>query len=176
MGMKYTCAGISSVFIAASRRACFLTSILLTMKPFLSLLLVALLLAGSSSCKKESGPFEIFGNWQWVSSTGGITGKEVYTPASISLARTLSFGRDSMFVQCDNGQCSVPTKFTSRTERSYQTGKPTLILTIRRRIYLALPDTGFHTILDRYSMQEVSNTLRIRQERPDGFEEVYYRK
>lgn len=80
-----------------------------------------------------------------------------------------------MFVQCDNGKCSVPTKFTSRTERSYITGKPTLILTIRRRIYLAPPDS-FHVIFDRYGMQETSNTLRINQDGPDGFAETYYRK
>ena len=138
-------------------------------------LLLSAVLLGGSGCKKDPGPTELFGDWQWVSSTGGFTGKEVYTPASINLSRTLSFTHDSLFVQCDNGQCSVPTKFTSRTERSYITGKPTLILTIRRRVYLAPPDS-FHTILDRYSMQEVSNTLRITQERPDGFEEIYHRK
>ena len=146
------------------------------MKRFAHLLVVSSALLGSSSCKKEAGPAELFGDWQWVSSTGGFTGKQVYTPASTNTARTLSFSRDSLFVQCDNGKCSVPTKFTSRLERSYITGEQTLILTLRRRIYLALPDTGFHTILDRYSIQGVSQTLRIQQDGPDGFTEVYHRK
>lgn len=145
------------------------------MKRFVGLVLGVFLLGGSS-CKKEAGPSELFGDWQWISSTGGFTGKQVYTPASTNLSRTVSFGRDSMFVQCDNGHCTVPTKFTSRTERSYLTGEPALILTIRRRIYLAPPDTGFHTILDRYSVQEISNTLRIHEDGPDGFAETYYRK
>ena len=104
------------------------------MKRITSLLLSSALLG--SSCKKEAGPSELFGDWQWVSSTGGITGKEVYTPASINLSRTLSFTRDSMFVQCDNGRCSVPIKFTSRTARSFLTGEQALILTLQRRIYL----------------------------------------
>lgn len=145
------------------------------MKKIISLALGIFLVGTSSSCEKESGPSEIFGEWQWVSSTGGITGKEVYTPASINLSRTLSFTRDSMFVQCDNGQCSTPTKFTSRTAQSFLTGKPTLILTLRRKVYLAPPDTT-HTILDRYSLIEVSRTLRIHQERPEGFIEIYRRK
>jgi hypothetical protein len=145
------------------------------MKRF-ALLLVSSALLGSSSCKKEEGPSDLLGDWQWVSSTGGITGKQVYTPASTNLSRTLSFRGDSLFVQCDNGSCSVPTKFTSRLERSYITGEQTLILTLRRRLYFAPPDTGFHTLLDRYSIQEVSKTLRIIQDRPDGFIEVYQRK
>jgi hypothetical protein len=145
------------------------------MKRF-ALFLLSSALLGSSSCKKETGPSELFGEWQWVSSTGGFTGKQVYTPASTNLSRTLSFSRDSLFVQCENGPCTVPTKFTSRMERSYITGEQTLILTIRRRVYLALPDTGFHTLLDRYSIQEVSKTLRITQDGPDGFVEVYQRK
>jgi hypothetical protein len=70
----------------------------------------------------------------------------------------------------------VPTKFTSRIERSQFNGEPTLILTIRRRFYLAPPDTGFHVLISRYSILKTSDTLRINQERPDGFEEVYYRK
>jgi hypothetical protein len=142
----------------------------------LALLLLSSALFGSSSCKKEAGPFALFGDWQWVSSTGGFTGKQVYTPSSTNLSRTLSFSRDSLFVQCDNGQCTGPTKFTSRLERSYITGKQTLILTLHRGIYLALPDTSYHTILDRYSIQEVSQTLRLTQDGPDGFTEVYQRK
>jgi hypothetical protein len=145
------------------------------MKHLAPLLLSSALLA-SSSCQKEAGPAELFGNWQWVSSTGGFTGKQVYTPASSNLSRTLSFSRDSLFVQCDNGKCTGPTKFTSRLERSYITGEQTLILTLRRRLYLALPDTSYTTILDRYRIQEVSQTLRLIQDGPDGFTEVYYRK
>ena len=142
-------------------------------------LTLGIVLGSVSGCQKEpaapSAP-EIFGNWEWVSSRGGITGREVHTPANTGLARTMSFKRDSMFVQCENGQCTVPTKFTSRLERSQFTGEPTLILTIRRRFYLAPPDTGFHVLLSRYSIRSAADTLRITQEKPDGFEEVYQRK
>jgi hypothetical protein len=144
------------------------------MKRFFHPLLILFLLS-DSGCKKEKGPFEIFGDWQWVSSTGGFTGKQVFTPASTNVSRTLSFGRDSLFVQCDNGKCSMPTKFTTRMERSYINGEKTLILTIRRRIYLTPSDTSFNTILSRYSIQEVSKTLRITQDGPDGFIELYQR-
>lgn len=145
------------------------------MKHFVCLTL-GILLLGSSGCKKEAGPAEIFGDWQWVSSTGGFTGKQVYTPASTNSSRTLSFSRDSMFVQCDDGQCDKPSRFTYKMGRSIFDGKQHLILTLHRKIYLAPPDTGFQTILSRYSIREISNSLRIDQESPDGFIEIYQRK
>lgn len=142
---------------------------------YLPCLLLGAVLLGNGSCKEDPGPSEIFGDWQWVSHTGGFTGKQVYTPASTNSSRTLSFGRDSMFVECINGQCTRPTKFTSRMERSFFDGEQHLILTIRLKIYLAPPDTT-HTLLHRYSIREVSRTLRIAQEWPDGFVEIYQRK
>ena len=145
------------------------------MRALIKLTLGVVLLAGSS-CKKESGPSEIFGDWQWVSSSGGLTGKQVDTPASTNSTRTLTFTRDSMVVRCYNGQCEAPVRFTCRTERSFFTGEPALILTFRYRIYLALPDTTSQITLEKYTLVEVSKTLRINQESPDGFGEVYQRK
>jgi hypothetical protein len=136
--------------------------------------LTALLLG--SSCGQEPAPSEIFGEWQWVSSVGGITGKEVLTPAVVGSQRTLSFTRDSLFVQCEVGQCSRPIKFLLRQEKSWLDGQQHLILTVRRRVYLVAPDTGYHEFINRYRVREVSNTLRIDQERPDGYVETYKRK
>ncbi|TGD79873.1 hypothetical protein [Hymenobacter wooponensis] len=134
------------------------------------------LLLSASGCGGEPEPTGIFGEWQWISSVGGLTGKDVLTPAIVGAQRTLSFTRDSMFVQCDADQCSVPTKFILRQERSWLDAQQHLILTVRRRLYLAAPDTGFVVLVNRYRVSEVSGTLRIDQERPDGYVETYYRK
>jgi hypothetical protein len=137
-----------------------------------------LLLLAASSCKKsgQQPSAEIFGEWQWVSSVGGLTGKIVLTPASTGRARTYRFNRDSTFVECFDNRCEKPVKFKLRTETSFFDGKPHLILTIPRRIYLAPPDTGFHVLTARYTVQEISNTVNLVQERPDGFTESYVRK
>ena len=136
---------------------------------------ISILFLGSS-CAGEPEPMEIFGEWQWISSVGGLTGKDALTPAVVGAQRTLSFTRDSMFVQCDADQCSVPSKFLLREERSRIDGQQHLILTVRRRLYVAPPDTGSHVLINRYRVSEVSNMLRIDQERPDGYVETYYRK
>ena len=142
---------------------------------------VGAVLLGSNGCKKaETLPIstEIFGEWQWVSSVGGLTGKEVVTPASVGVERTYRFNWDSTFVEClsYNKQCEAPVKFTLRMETSFFDHQQHLILTIPRRVYLARPDTGFHVIRFRYAVREVSNSLRLAQERPDGYEESYHRK
>jgi hypothetical protein len=139
-------------------------------------LVVASSLLLGSSCAGEPEPTQIFGEWHWVSSVGGLTGKDVLTPALVGATRTLSFTRDSLFVQCEGSPCSLPTKFTLRTEQSFLDGQPRLILTVRRRLYLAAPDTGFQELVNRYRVSEVSNTLRLDQERPDGYTETYSRK
>ena len=134
---------------------------------------------GSSSCKKQETPpvsTEIFGEWQWVSDVGGITGKAVYTPANTGDVRTYRFDRDSTFVECLNNKCKVPVKFTLRMEKSFFDNQQHLILTIPRRLYLALPDTGFHIIRSRYTVREVSNSLVLDQETADGYEESNRRK
>ena len=148
------------------------------MKHFVSLY-VCILLLGIGSCKKNEQPpvsTEIFGEWQWVSSVGGITGKDVYTPANTGAALTYRFNRDSTFVECLNNRCKAPVKFTLRMERSFFDNQQHLILTIPRRIYLAPPDTGFHVTRSRYTVREVSNSLRLTEEVADGFEESYRRK
>ncbi|GAC1371802.1 MAG: hypothetical protein NVSMB30_11850 [Hymenobacter sp.] len=120
---------------------------------------------------------EIFGEWQWVSSVGGFTGKAVYTPANTGGERTYRFNRDSTFVEYYKNQYKVvPVKFTMRMEKSFFDHQQHLILTIPRRIYLARPDTGFHVIRFRYTVREVSDTLRLDEEMADGFEESYRRK
>ena len=49
--------------------------------------------------KEEGGELEItkehlLGKWRWVKSTGGITGKDVRTPATTGYHRTMDFGED----------------------------------------------------------------------------------
>lgn len=135
-------------------------------------------LLGSSGCKKQEAPpvsTEVFGEWQWVSSVGGITGKNVLTPAITGVARTYRFDRDSTVVECDNGQCEAAVKFTLRMETSFFDHQQHLILTIPHTLHLP-PPTGVYVIRSRYTVREVSNSLRLTEEVADGYEEVYNRK
>jgi hypothetical protein len=150
------------------------------MKCFVQICLGFLLLAHSSCTKPLPEPrissTEIFGDWEWTSDRGGITGRQVYTPASTGGKRVYRFQRDSSFVECVNNRCSTPTKFTLRRERSRLYGNEQLVLTLRRKYRLAPPDTGAVVSLDRYVVQDLSDSLRLVQEVHDGYVERYVRK
>lgn len=146
---------------------------------YLFALCTCAVLLGISGCKKEEPHpvlTEIFGEWQWVSSIGGITGKNVLTPAITGVERTYRFTRDSTFIECLNKQCKTPVKFALRMEKSIFDNQQHLILTVSRRFYLAPPDTGFHVIRSRYTVREVSNSLVLDEEVADGYGESYTRK
>lgn len=135
------------------------------------------LLLVSSGCKKEqpSPADKLYGDWQWMRSIGGLTGKQVEKPP-VGSKYLFRFTHDGYWSQCYNGKCGDPTPFTLQQEKSRLFGNEQLVLTLRRKVYLAPPDTGYHILLDRYLVQEISDSLRIDQDYPDGFGSTYSRK
>ena len=151
------------------------------------LFLACCTLTANSGCreKKKEDPrpvsTEIFGEWQWVSSIGGFTGRQETTPASTGDQLTYTFHRDSTFVSCVGSksvptQCLDPVVFTVRKERSLLYGDVRSVLTIQRKIYLAPPDSGFHILKDRYIINKISENFDIRQDYPSGFGMKFRRK
>jgi len=59
------------------------------------------------SCQKEEISLEtsdsLVGNWQWVSSNGGITGQDRQTPAGTKIEVTIQFTSDNRFIRYENG-------------------------------------------------------------------------
>jgi hypothetical protein len=131
----------------------------------------------SSGCQKKDfiPPADIFGQWGWISSVGGLTGKDVIVPTA-NTQRVYTFTKDSTFIESIGGQATVPVKFKLQQETSLLDGQQHLILTIPRRVYVALPDTGYHIVVFRYTVQDMSQNLRLAQEKPDGYIESYERK
>ncbi|UYZ59767.1 hypothetical protein [Hymenobacter latericus] len=125
-------------------------------------------------CTKEQAP-TLVGGWEWERSVGGMTGRQVETPATHG-PKTYRFSADSLFVQCGSGGCAEPVKYTLRRERSRLFGDERLVLTIRRKVYLAPPDTGYHVIRWRYLVSELSDKLGLDEDMPDGFGKEFRRK
>lgn len=138
---------------------------------------ILLLLLLSAGCHKEQpAPDDrLVGDWQWVRSVGGLTGKGILKPKT---GETIieRFTQDGHWTLCGNGKCDAPMPFTLQQEKSVLFGDERLVLTLHRKIYLALPDTGFHVLLDRYLVREIGDTLRIANDGPDGYGETYFRK
>jgi len=138
---------------------------------------IFLLLLLSAGCHKDqpAPDDKLVGDWQWVRSVGGLTGKQVEKPP-VGSEYLFRFTRDGYWSQCYNSTCGDPTPYTLQQEKSLLFGDERLVLTLRRKIYLAPPDKGFHIILDRYLVREMGDTLRIANDAPDGYGETYFRK
>lgn len=143
-------------------------------KDFITL---GVLLLASSGCRKEqpSPADKLYGDWQWVRSIGGFTGKGVIKPKAgeVVIER---FTRDGYWTLCGSGKCFDLMPYTLQKERSVIYNEERLILTLHRKVYLAPPDTGYHVLLDRYYIGEIGDTLRIGNDGPDGYGETYFRK
>jgi hypothetical protein len=62
------------------------------------------------SCKKDSfgeAPFEMLGSWQWVSTSGGITGRTTKVDSTKQYILTIS--PNKKYNWCKNGNCSFGT-------------------------------------------------------------------
>jgi hypothetical protein len=140
------------------------------------LLLLGLLLSTSACQKEQPSPSAgLVGDWQWVRSIGGFTGRQVLKPA-LGQETLYRFTDDGQWSTCTNGVCSSPTSFTLQRERSVNTGDEQLILTLRLRVPLAPPDTGSHILLRRLIVREISDTLHLSDDGPDGYGEYYSKK
>lgn len=141
----------------------------------LCLLSLGFLLGGNACQQEPPSPGEgLAGDWQWVRSQGGFTGKQVLKPAP-GQALVYRFTRDGYWSECFNGVCSRPTPFTLQREPSVLTGDQQLVLTLHRRVELAPPDTGTHLLPSRLVVQEISDTLHLIDDWADGYGQ-YYRK
>ena len=139
----------------------------------------ALALNGIGGCKKDAlaAPSnEIIGSWDWVASSGGLTGRQTHTPASTGIATTWVFKSDGTFQQYDTQQGTSrlveSTTFSLGSTHSIYTGQPTRSLTINR--HADGPTGTAHPVT--YVIQAVGERLEIADNNPDGFGYTYRRK
>ena len=143
-------------------------------------LAVLSLLTMSSGCKKnkDANPLgldnKIFGEWEWVSTIGGLTGNQTSTPASTGVTTTWVFKSDSTFQQYDTRQgvsrLAESTTFSIRSARSIYTGQTTQTLRINRHV------SGPTVQPATFIIQEIGTQLKIADNFPDGFGQTYHRK
>jgi len=60
----------------------------------------------------------LVGNWQWISSSGGITGQDRQTPASTKIEVTIQFTSDNRFIRYENGIKTQETTYTPQRGKS----------------------------------------------------------
>ncbi len=135
---------------------------------YLSYSLAALLLLGTTACRRtDASPAIIMGKWQWVSSVGGIAGM-TYTPASTGATETLVFQPDSTYqrVYTPQSGTAVTTTgtFSLRSVKSIHTGQ------VGWKLILRWPQSQRFLIVD-----DLSTRLVLSDDHPDGFKTTYKR-
>ncbi|TVT37378.1 hypothetical protein FNT36_23540 [Hymenobacter setariae] len=133
---------------------------------------LATLLAVGAACQKASvSPAatdqRIVGEWHWVSSMGGISGKQNHTPASTGSTDTWVLKADSTYqrrtTQPGGAQTTETGTFSLGSIKSIYTGQPARALTLRSK----QPQT--------FVVLELTPRLVLGDNYYDGFAHTYER-
>ena len=134
---------------------------------FVSYLFLLFFVGGSLvACQKEEIDVEestlLAGSWQWVSSTGGITG-QVQTPASTKTTKIIQFTPSNQFISYQNGVKDQETTYSLQKGKSIYSanGQTNLI---------QLANTG-----SRSSYRLENNQLYLYDECYDCYTHLYVR-
>lgn len=131
---------------------------------------LVLLALGAPACQPTNvspkGGASLVGEWHWVSSTGGFTGKQTYTPASTGTEEKWVFGADSTYQVYATKQGATRLtesgSFSVGTAPSIYTGQPARALRLQGR--------------QPYIIEELGSTrLGLADNSPDGFGHTYER-
>ncbi len=132
--------------------------------------LAALLLLGTTACQRtDISPADqgIMGEWHWVSTVGGLTGKQTYTPASTSTTETWVFNSDStyrrVFIQQGKAATTQTGTFSLGSVKSIHTGQAARALILRG------PQA------QTFVVQEAASRLALSDNYYDGFGHTYER-
>jgi hypothetical protein len=137
---------------------------------YISYPLVALLILGTTACQRtDATPADqgIMGEWHWVSTVGGLTGKQTYTPASTGSNETWVFKADSTYQRDITRQGGTLVKeqgtFSLGSVKSIHTGQATRALILRGQQ------------AQTFLLEEVSTRLALSDNYYDGFGHTYER-
>jgi hypothetical protein len=107
------------------------------------------------------------GEWHWVSTAGGLTGRQTYTPVSTSSTETWLFKSDSTYQRDITRQSGTPVRETGtfsfgsvKSIRNGQAARALILRGQRTQTFLLETNTTHLTLSDNYY---------------DGFEHSYER-
>lgn len=118
------------------------------------------------SCKKENSNeptvdiSKIYGKWDWIGSSGGLTGKS-YTPQSEHQNQRLIIANDNKMSFYINDTLKIQRQFTLRKDKSFLTGDSAYIIHY-------MPAS-----LDQVILKAKTDTLILSDEANDGFTSGY---
>jgi hypothetical protein len=113
-------------------------------------------------------------DWEWTSSVGGITGKQITTPATTGVTRKYVFRADGTFIQYDNGQEVQRATYVRGQGTSLLYNDQRDIITVNYRIVTpsGTLEHSMRYLVDRLSSAE----LVLREDVFDGFLLTFQKK
>jgi hypothetical protein len=126
---------------------------------------------GAASCQRAdvapAADLGIVGEWHWVSSRGGLTGKQAYTPASTGSTDTWLLRADSTYqrrtTQPGGTQTTETGTFSLGSVKSIYSGQPARALVLRGKQS------------QTFVIQELGSRLVVADDYYDGFGHTYER-
>ena len=124
--------------------------------------LLSVFMLSWSGCQKETLDSELFGNWEWVSRTGGIAGVH-QTPQTLGYTYTVVYTKDGIYEQYDqNNQLVVTYPYKIIKAVSMLDGKEHDMIQLNNAM--------------NSSFEIRNDSLFLVQDVVDGFNEVFVRK
>lgn len=120
------------------------------------------------SCSQKISPSnaasELYGNWQWASSSGGYAPKTI-TPATEGYNKTISFSNTGIYSEHQSNSTSKTGTFTIAKAKSIYTADPSFVISY----------DGMGQFSKKQSFQMKGDTLLLLDECYDCYKHTYIR-
>jgi hypothetical protein len=142
---------------------------------FWAILMIALFFASCEKDRDDKKVYNIYGEWTWLESVGGMTGSEVLNPENTGTVRTATFYKNDTVIITENGEIAHKTDYFLSREKSNLFNDTCNFVTINYKYPISNPDTVI-TLSMRYMIEDLSDTLLLDEDVYDGYRHLYVRK
>jgi hypothetical protein len=134
------------------------------------------IILAAMACEKEKDqpPYEIYGEWNWLKSYGGITGRDLETPENTGISKIFTFLHNDTVIITANADTTHRTNYYLSREKSLLLQDTFDFVTINY-IY-RISDTETLSLPMRYMIKTLTDTLVLDEDVYDGYGHQFVRK
>jgi len=130
----------------------------------IALLASFFILACAYYCGERPANEALYGTWNWKSSSGGHTGKQIITPETAGYTKRIRFSPEGEYQEFHDGNLVITARYSVVTKRTI----------FRSNTVLCFSDTTGR-LGDKVIMGVTATSLDLSDPNPDGFWHAYIR-